>query len=546
MALGKQVSVHEQSSVEAVDLLHAAQGLERAGRFDEALHQYEAAVSVAEATQESRVLAEALRRLAVLRYLRNEPDAARALCHQSARVAFGADNEVLAAEAFNTLASVDLQTGAMELARENYQRALGLGGHDRELTARVEQNLGVLANIQGALDDAWTHYRRSLAAYAAAGNVHGRAIAYHNLAMVSMDQGRWGDAENYFTRSREIAESTGDLHLQGLCLVNQAELDVELQRYEQSRAGAEKAIDLFTRLGVLALKATAYRVIGMVYRETGRPALAESRLRTAMEMATEARSLLAQGEVARELAVLCQTSGRNQEALTLLNTAYRLFGQIDARVDLVNVTGKVALLENTYLAVVKEWGQSIETADSYTHGHCDRVGLYAEQVGRMLGLRDEAIKTIRIGAWLHDLGKVRVPHEILNKPGPLTQHEYEVMKMHTVWGVEMLKDISFPWDIKPIVRWHHERYDGTGYPDRLKGEEIPLHAQIIGIADVFDALTTTRAYRGAMSHDDAVAEIERCRHWWREDVVQAFMQSVAIGAEVSDRQPAPGTTTDAN
>jgi putative nucleotidyltransferase with HDIG domain len=132
-----------------------------------------------------------------------------------------------------------------------------------------------------------------------------------------------------------------------------------------------------------------------------------------------------------------------------------------------------------------------------------------------------------MGAYLHDLGKVRVPHEILNKPGRLTDEEFAIMKMHPVWGVELVASIEFPWDIKPIIRSHHEKYDGSGYPDRLLGDEIPLSAQIICAVDVYDALTTTRSYRGALSKDDALARMDACSYWWQSDVYRSFRKAFA-------------------
>lgn len=222
--------------------------------------------------------------------------------------------------------------------------------------------------------------------------------------------------------------------------------------------------------------------------------------------------------------------GRNQEALTLLNAAHRLFGRLTARLDLVDVGAKAANLEQTYLAVVRDWGQSLESADSYTHGHCERVADYATMVAQALDCSPEEQTTIRLGAYLHDLGKVRIPHEILNKPGALTSEEFTIMKQHPVWGIEMLAAIEFPWDIKPIIRWHHEKYDGTGYPDRLKGDEIPLAAQIICIVDVFDAITTTRSYRPAMDHAEAMRRMNESRHWWKPSVFAAFERSVATQA----------------
>ena len=190
-------------------------------------------------------------------------------------------------------------------------------------------------------------------------------------------------------------------------------------------------------------------------------------------------------------------------------------------------------LEETYLLVVREWGQSIESADTYTYGHCERVARYGVEVARALGLDEDQVTAIRLGAYLHDLGKVKVPHEILNKPGRLTDDEFAVVRKHPEWGIELLATVEFPWDLKPIIRWHHERYDGTGYPDRLKGDEIPLGAQVICIADVFDALTTTRSYRAAMSHAEAVARMQETKHWWRGDVFEAFLRTVARFAEAA-------------
>jgi HD-GYP domain-containing protein (c-di-GMP phosphodiesterase class II) len=110
----------------------------------------------------------------------------------------------------------------------------------------------------------------------------------------------------------------------------------------------------------------------------------------------------------------------------------------------------------------------------------------------------------RMGALLHDVGKVSVPLEVLTKPGRLDESEWQVMARHPVFGVELLNGIEFPWDVRPMIRHHHERFDGTGYPDKMRGTEIPLEARILTIADIYDALTTTRSYRTAYSHEKAM------------------------------------------
>jgi putative nucleotidyltransferase with HDIG domain len=514
------------AAASAADLLHEARSRERAACIPEAIRCFEGAISAAERSGDKAILAEALRRLAVVMHHRNESARARELCKRSYKVACDLKNDVLAAEALNTMGGLAVKTGDIEDARAHFGQALERGGHARELRARIELNLGVLSNIRGELEAAVSHYERSVESYLATNDEHGCARAYVNLGIAHTDLRQYDWADSYFSKSFEIAERAGDAHLQGMCLVNHAEAHFLRERYEEARRNAEAALAIFDQLDSRADKSEAYKMIGMVYRETGRPALAESRLRTAIELAISAGSVLNEAEGARELALLMQAMGRNQDALTLLNTAHRLFGRLDARVDLVHVGGKVSELENTYFDLVREWGQSIESADSYTFGHCERVAQRAIAVARGLTLDETVQTTIRLGAYLHDLGKVRVPHEILNKPGPLTREEYEVVQMHSIWGVELLAAVEFPWDLKPIIRWHHERYDGTGYPDRLRGDEIPIAAQIVGIVDVYDALTTARSYRPAMSHDAAMAEIERCKGWWSEAVYAAFCVSL--------------------
>lgn len=518
----------------AGDLLREARAHERAGHMVEAIKSYDVAIAEADVdgSSEHAVLAESLRRLAVVHYHRDGQPLARELCQRSYDVALAADHSTLAAEALNVLAGFEFEGGAISGAREIYQRALALGGANLELRARIEQNLGILANIQGKLRAALGHYQRSLEASRSVGDEQGCSIAYHNLGMISADQQLWEDADRYFRSSIEIAERNGDVRLQGLCLLNHSEVHLARQHYDKARKDAEEALRIFGKLGARLDRADAYKVLGIVYRETGRHALAESRFRTGIELAVNTGSVLSEAEGSRELAKLYRAMGRNQESLTLLNAAHRLFGRLDARVDLVDVAAKRANLEETYLAIVRDWGQSIESADSYTHGHCERVASYALEVARALGFDEAAQTTVRLGAYLHDVGKVKVPHEILNKPGSLTREEFEVMQMHPVWGIELLNTVEFPWDIKPIIRWHHEKYDGSGYPDRLRGEEIPVSAQVICIVDVYDALTTTRSYRGALDKQEALRRMRESVHWWRGDVFEAFMGTVGAGEGV--------------
>jgi len=518
-----------------VELLYAARERQRVGGVGETIAAYAAAISAAEVAGDVAVLAEALRRLAVICHHDNRSDEARALCRRSQAVAQTAGNRLLAAEALNTLGGIDLETGAVAEAHRHFRDALDSGHGNRDLRARVEQNLGILASIQGDVEEAQRCYARSLEAYREANDRHGSAIAFHNLGMASADRGELDQAEEYFRHSYEIAERLGDEYLTGLCLVNHAKVHVARERYEEARGNIETALTIFDRPGTGSAKADAHRVLGMIYRETGRPGAAESELRLAIDLSLVAGSVLNEADAARELAVLYLEMGRNQEALGMLNAAHRLFGQVEARAQLVYVEGKRAALDSTYRAVVLEWGRSIESRDVSTFGHCERVADHAVAVARALGMDEQTQTTIRLGAYLHDLGKVRVPLEILNKSGPLSGDEAMVMQRHPGWGVELLAGIDFPWDLKPIIRCHHERYDGGGYPNGLVGDAIPLTAQIVGLVDVYDALTTTRPYRPALSPAAALAELERRPGQWAPAVYAALLESLAaLGSPVAE------------
>ena len=307
---------------------------------------YMAAIDAAEHVADREILAESLRRLGIVHHQRNEQRLARELCDRSQKIAIEGGDAVLAAEALNALAGFEFESGSMEPAREKFYRALALGDASAGLRGRIEQNLGILANIQGALSEATAHYQRSLLAFETAGDERGCAIAYHNLGMVSADQDLWDDADLYFRLSSEIAERIGDIHLQGLGLLNHSEVHIARQRYDLARQNAETALGIFDQLGSKLDKADAYKVIGRVYRETGRFPLAESRLRSALELAVSTASILAEAEVSRELAVLYEVMGRKQDALQFLNAAAGLFGHLDARVDLADVSTRISRLES--------------------------------------------------------------------------------------------------------------------------------------------------------------------------------------------------------
>jgi len=522
--------------------LERARAADMAGEVADAMREYHLAIQSATETGDTPILADALRALSIVHHRRNEPETARALCTRSHQLGHAAGDQRIVAHALNTLAGFAFETGSMAAARQLFEAALEAATSHPAIAARVEHNLGMLDAVGGNFDEAIQHYRRSLAAHERAGDAHGRALGHHNLGLVAADRKRWAEADSHYQECLWLARETGDRYLQALCQLNRSEVLVAWQLFEEARAATEEALQVFDRLQSEMDKADAYRMLGVIFRETGRPQLAEARLVAAIEKAEGTGALLAEAEARRELATLFQSQNRNREALTLLNASHQLFGRLEAEGGLRDIATKVADLEGAYLTVVKGWGQSIESTDSYTHGHCERVATFAEAVALVLDLPPVELRTIQLGAYLHDVGKVKVTHEILNKPGRLTDQEFAVIKMHPVWGAEMLAEIEFPWELIPIIRWHHERYDGRGYPDGLGGEAIPLHAQIVCIADVWDALTSTRSYRGALSRSEAFATMHRDQAAWSPRIFAAFCTAFGFTSGGSTATDASGTS----
>jgi len=180
-------------------------------------------------------------------------------------------------------------------------------------------------------------------------------------------------------------------------------------------------------------------------------------------------------------------------------------------------------LEESSLEAIESLNATVDAKDPYTAGHSARVQGIALAVAKELGLARDRLDAIRFGGLFHDIGKIAVPDSILTKPATLDRDEYEKIKRHPADGAEIVSHFSRLHDAVPIIRHHHERWDGEGYPDRLACDAIPQEACIVGLADAWDAMTTDRPYRLALSVDEAAAEVRRCRGaQFSPTVVDAF------------------------
>ena len=486
--------------------------LDRANAYQKS-GQWQSAVALCETLFETncreRLLGdalEALLRLGLIYSSRSQHELATEYYHLVLTIAERSDDWARAARAYNGQGIISQRSGQIDAAENHYGRAkqLARASGDRKIQGDIELNLGIIANIRGELKQSLEHYHFALAAYEEVGQQPRIARVLNNLGMLYSDLGKVGEAAETLERAVNICRLIGDIEVEGIVLTNQAELYLSAKDLERARAACDEAFEISSRLGNSQLKAEVLKLYGVLFRLTGKPHLSESHLRQAIDLAASLQLPLIQADAYRELALVLREEDRNREALDALNVAHSLFTALQAKQEQADIDKRFLQLENDFLTLVERWGESIEAKDQYTKGHCQRVAEYACKIAEGSGIESRYMSWFRMGAFLHDVGKTEIPEEILNKPGRLSDEERSIMDRHTIMGWEMLRTIEFPWDILPMVRSHHERWDGKGYPDQLKGEEIPLSARILHIADVFDALTTTRSYRSPLQPYDAL------------------------------------------
>ena len=208
----------------------------------------------------------------------------------------------------------------------------------------------------------------------------------------------------------------------------------------------------------------------------------------------------------------CEKSDKFDQLLLLIESGIKSIAQMN-EIKKINsqLSDTYEKLENAYLESIQTLRYTVEAKDPYTRGHSDRVSEYSVLIGKKLNLPEEDIKILQLGGLFHDIGKIGVPDSILQKNAKLTDDEYSEIKNHPSIGVHILSTATIFKDIIPIVKHHHEKYDGTGYPSKLKGNDIPYLARITAIADSFDAMTSKRIYRNSLPLDTVINEFNRCK-----------------------------------
>ena len=233
----------------------------------------------------------------------------------------------------------------------------------------------------------------------------------------------------------------------------------------------------------------------------------------------------------------CEKSDKFDQLLLLIESGIKAISQMQEIKDInEKLKNTYEELEKAYLESIETLRYTVEAKDSYTRGHSDRVSEYSYLIGKYLNLPEDDLKKLKLGGLFHDIGKIGIPDSILLKNTKLSNDEYSEIKNHPAIGTHILSNATIFQDILPIVKHHHERYDGKGYPGRLSGEDIPYLARVTAIADAFDAMTSRRSYRDSLSLDEVKREIaENSGTQFDPNIAQVFLRILETQPEEIER-----------
>ncbi|HEX7048668.1 MAG TPA: HD domain-containing phosphohydrolase [Longimicrobiales bacterium] len=486
--------------------LEAAESAERAGSWDEVLAHCEAAFSRLPVEGDAASAAKLLHRIGEAHQRRGDLELAEEAYAASLAVSGANRFGDLAGAVLRRLAEVERLRGRGDRAEalyvEAYDAARAAG--DEHLAATLELSLGALADVRGEREAALGRYGEALERFRRLRDEPGAARALAEMGRIHAASGDADAAESCYNEVFELADRLHDSVMLGCVELDRAMLFLARGDPQNARESCDRAFEVFGHADAGGWLSATYRTYGIVFREMGKPHLADAHFARAIELAEAHRDRLMVAEAEAERGVLHAAELRYREAIEAFNRAHRLLTELAARRELLDIERRLEALEANCLRAAEAWGASIEAADHHAAGHCRRVAEHAGALAEAVGFSGKDLVWIRVGALLHDVGKASIPAAVLNKPGKLSPAEWALVKDHTRRGAELVERLGFPWPVAAMVRGLHEHWDGGGYPDGLRGEEIPLSGRILCIADVYVALTMARSYRPALSREEAL------------------------------------------
>jgi putative nucleotidyltransferase with HDIG domain len=371
--------------------------------------------------------------------------------------------------------------------------------------ADLVNNLGAVHNMQGNRERALELYQESLEIYERENERRKEAYTKNNIAISLIERGDEGDAFQYLVDAYFTATDIKDTALCLILDINLADLYVKKQVLDQARAHIDKALHhLRDRYAANGHLVEAKKIAGKITCLEGDTKRALKYFDEALDLSRDLGAQFLEAEVLLERGTLLKQVERHFDALTDLETSYQIYTRLLVEGKREQTEKTIGSIEHLYLQIFDTLAEQVDQKDEYTKCHSDRVASLGLILAKELGLQPHMLKTIVAAGLLHDIGKIRIDDTILKKAGTLSDPEFAEIKRHPEHGLELLRGKEFPWDVKPMILSHHEKFDGRGYPHGIKGEDIPLGARIICIVDVFDALTSDRVYRKAYSVSEAL------------------------------------------
>lgn len=481
------------------------------GKLKLAIEEYQSILSFCRNTEQLVVKAETFSQIGQLLSKQGDYDRALGYLQRASGAYRRLNDQAGICRALRNIGVVYVELGEFDEAEINLDEAKNVAQEIGEelLYADLVNNLGAVSNMKGSWQQALEMYRKSLEIYEAYGEIRKGAYTQNNVAITLFEQGQNDEALKSFLQAYSIAERIHDASLALIVDSNLADLYLKKGMVEDATRHCRRAEKYFEeRKLVTGTLVDTQKIAGKIALFHKKTDTALEYFNRALEMAKEIGAKYQEAEVLLERGILYRATDKHLDALTDLESSYRIYATIKAEGRREQTEQVIGSIETLYLEIFDSMARKVDQKDKYTKGHSDRVAAMSLLLARELGLRDGMLKTIVAAGLMHDIGKINIDDSVLKKAGRLTSEEYEHIKKHPQLGVELLRGKEFPWDIKPFILHHHEKIDGNGYPLGIKGEDIPLGARIICVADVFDALTSDRVYRKAFDTQKAIDIME--------------------------------------
>ncbi|MDX9856476.1 MAG: tetratricopeptide repeat protein [candidate division Zixibacteria bacterium] len=482
------------------------------GKIEQAIEEYQKVLLFCRDSSHLQVKSETFTQIGQLLGKQGDYDRALGYLQRAIGAYRRLDDTTGTCKALRNLGVIYVELGEFEEAEVTLEEAITLARtlDNRMLCADLVNNLGAVQNMRGNWRRALELYRESLTTYSEFNEIRKAAYTRNNVAITLLERGLNDEAFDHFQEAYAIAGQIKDASLALIVDINLADLYLKKGFAADADRHCTKAHEQLRETGVVNGHLVEVRKIaGKIAAARGDHETAMRCFDEALAMCHEIGSRFLEADVMLERGLLHRAAGRPYDALNDLEASYHLYASLKATGRREQTEQAISSIELLYLEIFNAMAVEVDQKDPYTKGHSDRVASLALLLGQELGLRTSQLKTVVAGALLHDIGKLTIDDAVLKKSGRLTDEEFRQIKTHAQAGLDLLADREFPWDIKPIILYHHEKIDGSGYPLGLRGEDIPLGARIVGIADVFDALTSDRVYRVAYLPDQALEMMEK-------------------------------------